>query len=49
MEEAAQKIKLILQDTQLQQRLSQNARKLAKSFNLKKCARILNQVYESIL
>jgi len=47
--QTAQMIKLILNDNQLRKRLSQNALKLASSFNLKNCAQTLNKTYQSLI
>ncbi|MCX6809788.1 MAG: glycosyltransferase [Candidatus Berkelbacteria bacterium] len=47
-QQTAQKIKLVLKDDRLREKLSQNALKLADSFNLQKCTQTLNKIYESI-
>lgn len=48
-QQAAQKIILVLQDDKLRKKLAQNALKLAGSFDLKKNAQTLNNIYQSII
>lgn len=45
--QVAQKISLILNDVSLRHQMSQNALKLAQSFNIKKCVQTLNDIYQT--
>lgn len=48
-EETAEKVIKILKNAGLRRIMSKNALKLADNFNLNKCARTLNEIYESIV